>query len=182
MNTDNVKAWLAIAGLAAGFISAAPVMAQPVALRCPEEGQVRALLVGIDAYRNVRPLKGAVSDARDIESALRRSGVNDVTVLLDERANRDAVIGAIESLTPAHHARRSGDDLDRGSWRAGAGARQGLAARRDGHRLPAAGFRYDRGRIDASASSGRNSTTSSSGSSSGVRACCSLPIPVMAAA
>ena len=58
MNTDNVKAWLAIAGLAAGLISAAPVMAQPVALRSPEEGQVRALLVGIDAYRNVRPLKG----------------------------------------------------------------------------------------------------------------------------
>jgi uncharacterized caspase-like protein len=98
MNTDNVKAWLAIAGLAAGFISAAPVMAQPVALRSPEEGQVRALLVGIDAYRNVRPLKGAVSDARDIEGALRRSGINDVTVLLDERANRDAVIGTMESL------------------------------------------------------------------------------------
>ena len=169
-------------GLAAGLISAAPVMAQPVALRAPEEGQVRALLVGIDAYRNVRPLKGAVSDARDIEGALRRSGINDVTVLLDERANRDAVIGAIESLTPAHHARRSGDDLDRGSWRAGAGAGQRLAARRDGHRLPAAGFRYDSGWITPAHHRDGIQPFPRSASKSGARACCSSPIPAMAAA
>jgi hypothetical protein len=75
-----------------------PVTAQPVALSAPDEGQIRALLIGIDAYRHVRPLKGAVSDARDIEGALRRSGIHDLTVLLDERANRDAVIGAIEAL------------------------------------------------------------------------------------
>jgi len=84
-----------LAGLACATTAAT---AQPVALRGPEEGQIRALLIGIDAYRHVRPLKGAVSDARDIEGALRRSGINDLTVLIDERASRDAVIGAIEAL------------------------------------------------------------------------------------
>ena len=99
MNSRPVTAWLPILGLLAGLACApSPAAAQPVALRAPEEGQIRALLIGIDAYRHVRPLKGAVSDARDIEGALRRSGINDLTVLVDERANRDAVIGAIEAL------------------------------------------------------------------------------------
>ena len=95
----HITARILLLGFLAGFAGAATsATAQPVALRGPEEGQLRALLVGIDAYRHVRPLKGAVSDARDIEGALRRSGVNDLTVLLDERASRDAVIGAIEGL------------------------------------------------------------------------------------
>jgi len=38
-------------------------------LRSPDGGEVRGLIVGIDAYRNVRALKGAVADAQDIEEA-----------------------------------------------------------------------------------------------------------------
>jgi hypothetical protein len=99
MTSRHITGWLPILGLLAG-LTFVPTLAtaQPAALRAPDEGQVRALLIGIDAYRNVRPLKGAVSDARDIEGALRRSGINDLTLLLDERANRDAVIAAIEAL------------------------------------------------------------------------------------
>jgi len=72
--------------------------AQPVMLRGPDEGQVRALVIGIDAYRSVAPLKGAVSDARDIESALRRTGVADLTTLVDDAADRDSVLRAINAL------------------------------------------------------------------------------------
>jgi hypothetical protein len=72
-------------------------MAQPV-LRGPGEGQVRALVIGIDAYRHVRPLKGAVPDAKDIETSLRRNGVADVTALIDDAADRDSVLRAIEAL------------------------------------------------------------------------------------
>src|SRR6476659_1393905 len=79
-------------------VAPAAASAQQVMLRGPEEGQVRALVIGIDAYRHVRPLKGAVSDARDIENALRRMGVTDLTTLVDGRADRDSVLGAINGL------------------------------------------------------------------------------------
>src|SRR5438270_4570802 len=72
--------------------------AQPIVLRGPGEGQVRALVIGIDAYRHVRPLKGAVPDAQDIEASLRRSGVTDVTSLIDEAADRDSVLRAVNAL------------------------------------------------------------------------------------
>src|SRR3954469_141005 len=72
--------------------------AQPIVLRGPGEGQVRALVIGIDAYRHVRPLKGAVPDAQDIEASLRRNGVADVTSLIDDAADRDSVLRAINSL------------------------------------------------------------------------------------
>jgi len=80
------------------IVAPAAASAQQVVLRGPEEGQVRALVVGIDAYRYVRPLKGAVSDARDIETSLRRMGVSDLTTLIDERADRDSVLTSINAL------------------------------------------------------------------------------------
>ena len=67
-------------------------------LRSADGGEVRALIIGIDAYRYYRPLKGAVADAQDIESALRRSGTRDVTTLLNEKADRDSVLKAIDAL------------------------------------------------------------------------------------
>jgi hypothetical protein len=67
-------------------------------LRSPDGGEVRGLIVGIDAYRNVRALKGAVADAQDIEEALRRTGVKDVTALIDAGANRAAILAAINRL------------------------------------------------------------------------------------
>jgi hypothetical protein len=67
-------------------------------LRSPNGGAVRALIVGIDAYRHVRPLKGAVADALDIENALRKTGVEDVTALIDAMADRSSVVSAINNL------------------------------------------------------------------------------------
>jgi hypothetical protein len=72
--------------------------AQQTVLRGPGEGQIRALVIGIDAYRHVRPLKGAVPDAQDIEISLRRTGVADVTSLIDDAADRDSVLRAINAL------------------------------------------------------------------------------------
>lgn len=61
-------------------------------------GQVRALVIGIDQYRNVRPLKGAAADARDLASALKNAGVSDLTVLVDEQATRQNVDAAMARL------------------------------------------------------------------------------------
>src|SRR5262249_51034000 len=56
------------------------------------------LVIGIDAYRNVRQLKGAVADARDVDGALRRAGTTDITTLLDEQVDRATVLRAINEL------------------------------------------------------------------------------------
>jgi len=53
-------------------------VAQNAVLHSAAGQSVHALIVGIDAYQNVRPLKGARADARDIEAALRNMGVVDV--------------------------------------------------------------------------------------------------------
>ena len=63
------------------------------ALSCP-----RWLVIGIDAYRHVRPLKGAVADAQDMDISLRRMGARDVTTLLDAQADRASVLMAIDRL------------------------------------------------------------------------------------
>jgi Caspase domain len=67
-------------------------------LRSPDGGEVRALILGIDDYRHVRALKGAVADAQDIEGALRKTGVGDVTALIDAKADRASVLSAINRL------------------------------------------------------------------------------------
>jgi hypothetical protein len=67
-------------------------------IRNPEGGDVRALVIGIDAYQHVRQLKGAVADARDIDSMLREMGVRDVTSLIDARAERSTILREISSL------------------------------------------------------------------------------------
>ncbi|HEY0438662.1 MAG TPA: caspase family protein [Xanthobacteraceae bacterium] len=79
--------------------AAVQIQAEPQAnLRGPEGGEVRALVVGIDAYRHVRPLKGAVADARDIEASLRKAGVTDLTTLMDAQADRAAVMREMDRL------------------------------------------------------------------------------------
>jgi hypothetical protein len=64
----------------------------------PPAGEAHALVIGIDAYQFEPPLKGAVADGHDIESALRRSGVADVTTLFDAAADRASVIRSIGEL------------------------------------------------------------------------------------
>lgn len=82
--------------LAAG-IGISPADAQ--ILRAPKNGEVRALVIGIDAYKFVRPLKGAAADAKDIEESLRKMGVKDLTTLLDDKAERGAILAAFDRLT-----------------------------------------------------------------------------------
>lgn len=96
---------LRISVLLFAFVAAAfsPVLAEPVpngsgVLRSGDNGSVRALIIGIDAYRHVKPLKGAVADARDIESALKRRGVQDITALIDLKADRAAILSSINNL------------------------------------------------------------------------------------
>ncbi len=64
----------------------------------PAGGQVRALVIGIDAYQHVRQLKGAVADARDIQSTLETMGVRDVTTLIDAQAERTVFLREIRAL------------------------------------------------------------------------------------
>jgi len=69
-------------------------------------GEVHALVIGIDHYRTMPELKGAASDALDLEATLKRNGVKDVTSLLDAKADRAGVIGKLEELLSRS---RSGD-------------------------------------------------------------------------
>ena len=97
------KVWVSIILLAAIATAPEPIPAGAApgvigTLRSPYGGEVRALVIGIDAYRHVRPLKGAVADARDIENSLRRSGVQDVTGLIDAKADRSSVLLSINGL------------------------------------------------------------------------------------
>ncbi len=94
------RAVVLLAGLAQGVAQTpSPALAQsaPVA-RVAESERIHALVIGIDAYRNIPRLKGAVADARDIETSLRALGVTDVSVLLDATADRDSILAAVESL------------------------------------------------------------------------------------
>lgn len=84
--------------LALGLTIASALCEEGLQLRSPNGGVVRALVIGIDAYLHVRPLKGAVADALDIENALRQTGVQDVTALIDAMADRSSILSAINRL------------------------------------------------------------------------------------
>src|SRR6266849_2207467 len=90
---------IAISGIIVGALTLArDANAQGSLLRSPGGGEVRALVIGVDAYRFVPPLKGAVADARDIEATLRRKGVADVTALFDAAADRATVMRSLDQL------------------------------------------------------------------------------------
>src|SRR5439155_20004195 len=93
-------------GLCAGS-ALAQLANDSLVLRAPNGGTVRALVIGIDAYRHYRPLKGAVADARDIEGALRRMGARDVTALIDGQADRTSIMREFDRLV----ARTRPEDL-----------------------------------------------------------------------
>lgn len=81
------------------FVITAALHAEPFAiLHVANPNAVHALIIGIDRYQHVAPLKGAVSDARDIEASLRAIGVKDITLLLDGAAEREAVLRAADGL------------------------------------------------------------------------------------
>lgn len=68
-------------------------------IEAPAGGTVRAVVVGIDLYRNVPPLRGAVADAEDLSLSLRVVGARDVTLLTNGAASRDRVLAAISDVT-----------------------------------------------------------------------------------
>jgi len=79
-------------------------IAVAISLACIGQDAVAAtwgLVVGIDAYRSVTPLKGALNDARDIAAALEEAGAERVWLLLDEAASRAAILGAWREMTAA---------------------------------------------------------------------------------
>jgi hypothetical protein len=78
----------------------APAEGEPTSppARIEHADQIHALIIGIDSYKNIPKLKGAVADARDIETSLRALGVKDMTILLDESADRQSILSAIEAL------------------------------------------------------------------------------------
>lgn len=95
-----VAAWLALASLPAGAVAqdlAAQNLAAQAELRNPSA--VHAIVVGVDRYAGLPPLRGAVADARDIEASLRRLGVTDVAALYDEAADRDSVLKQVFDLS-----------------------------------------------------------------------------------
>ena len=83
------------AGLVCGLVAAAPGAGAQA---------VRGLVVGIDDYAHEAKLRGAVNDARDIDRALARIGVEDRTLLLDGDATRDRIVaewrGLLERAAP----------------------------------------------------------------------------------
>lgn len=81
------------------------VSAEAATIRGPDGGEVRSLIVGIDAYKFVRPLKGAVADARDIESSLKKSGVTDVVTLVNEQVDRTSVLRELDAIVQRARAR-----------------------------------------------------------------------------
>src|ERR1700682_1634327 len=70
----------------------------PLFLQNPDGGAVRALVIGIDAYQHVRPLKGSVADAKDIEGSLRTMGTSDIVTLIDAQASRTNILQKISEL------------------------------------------------------------------------------------
>ncbi len=67
-------------------------------LLAPGKGEVRGLIIGIDNYKHVNHLRGAVADARDLDGAMHEMGVKDVTTLIDDQATRVAVLQSLDAL------------------------------------------------------------------------------------
>ena len=61
--------------------------------------EVYGLVVGIDKYKHLPSLAGAVNDARDIDNALRTMGAKKVIMLLDGEATRDKILQSWRELT-----------------------------------------------------------------------------------
>ncbi len=104
---NRIGRLLAVLAVAVTMAGLSPVSAQtPPRLDAPAAsiatakpgGAVRALLVGIDKYQAVSPLDGAVADALDLSETLKRAGVSDITVLLDDKVTRAALVAALDGL------------------------------------------------------------------------------------
>src|ERR1700720_1720920 len=96
----TVKGWFhlsrAVRTIAVAISVSVSVLGQ---VGCSEAGgQMRAIIIGIDGYRHIKPLKGGAADAREIEATLRASGAADLKLLLDEEVDRATILREFESL------------------------------------------------------------------------------------
>ena len=87
MRALTVAGMLAVAGVPG--IGAAAFAAPPA---------VRGLVIGIDDYRELNDLAGAVNDARDIAGALSSTGVTDLVVLENGAATRQRIVAEWRAL------------------------------------------------------------------------------------
>ncbi|VFU09595.1 exported protein of unknown function [Methylocella tundrae] len=168
--------------LVASLIGVPAAFAAPPAVVVENPKEVHAIVVGVDQYQHLARLKGAAADARDIETSLRAMGVQDVTALYDDKADRDSILKNVDDLS----ARIRPGDLVILSI-AGHGAQEpervkGSEADGKDAVFLLAGFDTAGAPARASASSTRNSTTSSKRLNRAARACCSSPTPAPAAA
>lgn len=76
---------------------AAPALPGWPAPQAAGAGRRRALCVGINQYPTA-PLYGCVADAQSWQATLSGLGFNDVTVLIDQQATRDAILGRLTHL------------------------------------------------------------------------------------
>jgi hypothetical protein len=103
----TVKGWFRLSRAAPTIAVAIFVFVSALGLvRSEGGGQMRAIIIGIDGYRHVKPLKGAAADARDIAAVLRASGAADLKILLNEEVDRATLLREFESLV----ARAKPDD------------------------------------------------------------------------
>ncbi|MCY3877519.1 MAG: caspase family protein [Rhodobacteraceae bacterium] len=64
---------------------------------CPA-GDIYGLVIGVNDYTHIEPLRGAVNDALDISGALEDLSARDVRVLLDGEATREAIFRHFNAL------------------------------------------------------------------------------------
>ena len=87
LRRGRVRAGLALlCGLAAGGVP------------CAGAQEVRGLVIGINEYVELRPLGGAVNDARDLARALSGAGVQDIVLLEDAAATRARIEAEWQAL------------------------------------------------------------------------------------
>lgn len=77
------------------FIGTLAICAFPTAA---VQAETHALVVGVDRYRNISALRGAVADANDIGRALKKRGVRNLTLLLNGEASRDRVLETLDQI------------------------------------------------------------------------------------
>ncbi|WP_029890691.1 caspase family protein [Polycyclovorans algicola] len=63
-----------------------------------QAGDLHALIVGIDRYATLTPLRGAVNDARDIEQTIASFKPKTMKVLVDDQAHRRATLSAWDEI------------------------------------------------------------------------------------
>ena len=80
-----------------------PVPSIPPVVSGASARRRRALCIGINQYPSA-PLYGCVADAEAWQTTLRQLGFNDVTMLRDHQATRDAILKALTDLVTASRA------------------------------------------------------------------------------